>query len=138
MYFYQVSLSYADFIFEQLFNYLYSTTEKPKLRKISSFRSKDATKKLKPEVPAPVDKCKLTLPDGSEIELDILEGTAGPKMIDIRTLYAKSGMFTFDPGFTATGSCVSKITYIDGPKGELLHRGYKIEDLAENCTFIEV
>ena len=59
-------------------------------------------------------------------------------MIDIRTLYQKSGHFTFDPGFTATGSCVSAITYIDGPAGELRYRGYKIEDLAEKSTFIEV
>ena len=66
-----------------------------------------------------------------------MEGKAGPKMIDIRDLYQKTGMFTFDPGYTATGSCVSSITYIDGDKGELLYRGYKIQDLAENCTFIE-
>eukprot|EP00343_Euplotes_focardii_P012045 CAMPEP_0205831276 /NCGR_PEP_ID=MMETSP0206-20130828/43603_1 /ASSEMBLY_ACC=CAM_ASM_000279 /TAXON_ID=36767 /ORGANISM="Euplotes focardii, Strain TN1" /LENGTH=313 /DNA_ID=CAMNT_0053135761 /DNA_START=1 /DNA_END=942 /DNA_ORIENTATION=- len=58
-------------------------------------------------------------------------------MIDVRDLYQKSGMFTFDPGYTATGSCASAITYIDGGKGQLLYRGYKIEDLAANCTFIE-
>ena len=109
-----------------------TTYEKPKIKKALSYKSKDVKLQLKPEVPAPVDKCKLTLPDGTEIELDILEGSNGPKMIDVRSLYAKSGMFTFDPGFTATGSCVSKITYIDGPKGELLHRGYRIEDLSEN------
>ena len=58
-------------------------------------------------------------------------------MIDVRALHAKSGHFTFDPGFTATGSCVSGITYIDGPAGELRYRGYKIEDLSEKSTFTE-
>jgi len=95
------------------------------------------SKILAPIVPVSKEKCKLTLPDGTEVELDILEGTLGPKMIDVRDLFQKTGMFTFDPGFTASGSCVSQITYIDGGKGELLYRGYKIEDLAANCTFIE-
>jgi citrate synthase len=58
-------------------------------------------------------------------------------MIDIRNLYAHSGMFTFDPGYTATGSCVSQITYIDGDKGELWFRGYPIEDVANHCSFME-
>ena len=79
----------------------------------------------------------MVLEDGKEIELDVLEGTSGPKMIDIRQLSQKANMFTFDPGYTSTGSCASAITYIDGDKGELLHRGYRIQDLAENCTFIE-
>ncbi|CAI2365162.1 unnamed protein product [Moneuplotes crassus] len=94
-------------------------------------------KKLAPKAPESKEKCKLVLPDGTEVELSILEGTLGPKMLDIRDLYAKTGMFTFDPGYTASGSCVSAITYIDGGKGQLLYRGYKIEDLAANCTFIE-
>lgn len=59
-------------------------------------------------------------------------------MIDIRKLYQQCGHFTYDPGFTATGSCASTITYIDGAKGELRYRGYDIKDLAENSTFMEV
>lgn len=59
-------------------------------------------------------------------------------MLDIRSLYGQTGMFTFDPGYTATGSCASAITFIDGEKGELWYRGYPIQDLAENCTFLEV
>lgn len=105
---------------------------------ISATAVKERNMKLAPKVPEPTQKCKLTLPDGTEVELDILEGALGPKMIDVRDLYAKTGMFTFDPGYTASGSCVSAITYIDGDKGILLYRGYKIEDLAVNCTFIEV
>jgi len=118
---------------------------KPKSRRKSSESNtfigspavKSRIKKLAPQVPKPTEKCKLILPDGTEVELNILEGKAGPKMIDIRDLYQKTGMFTFDPGYTATGSCVSSITYIDGDKGELLYRGYKIQDLADHCTFIE-
>lgn len=75
---------------------------------------------------------------GNSYNLPIIEGTVGPKVIDIRKLYAESGCFTFDPGFTSTASCESDITYIDGDKGILLHRGYSIEDLAENCNFLEV
>ena len=71
-------------------------------------------------------------------ELPILDGTIGPSVIDIRKLYGDTGHFTYDPGFTATGSCESAITYIDGEKGELLHRGYAIEDLAKNSDFMEV
>ena len=80
---------------------------------------------------------KLLLPDGKSISLPILEGTVGPKVIDISSLYQQTGMFTYDPGFTSTGSCQSKITYIDGDQGILLHRGYKIEYLASNVTFLE-
>jgi len=93
--------------------------------------------KLAPVIPESKEKCKLTLPDGTEVELNILEGVLGPKMIDIRDLYQKTGLFTFDPGFTASGSCASAITFIDGNKGQLLYRGYSIKDLADNCTFIE-
>ncbi len=75
---------------------------------------------------------------GNEYELPVLSGTAGPRVIDIRRLYADADMFTFDPGFTSSGSCESQITYIDGDKGELLYRGYPIEDLAENSDFMEV
>ena len=68
----------------------------------------------------------------------VLSGTTGPDVVDIRKFYAETGMFTYDPGYTSTGSCESKITYIDGDKGVLLHRGYAIEDLAEKCNFEEV
>jgi citrate synthase len=75
---------------------------------------------------------------GKTYTLPVLPGTTGPEVIDFRKLYADSGYFTYDPGFTSTGSCESKITYIDGDEGVLLHRGYAIEDLAENCSFLEV
>ncbi|MDX2223210.1 MAG: citrate synthase [Rhodospirillaceae bacterium] len=67
-----------------------------------------------------------------------LSGSVGPDVVDIRKFYTDTGMFTYDPGFTSTGSCESAITYIDGDKGVLLHRGYPIEDLAEHCNFEEV
>jgi citrate synthase len=76
--------------------------------------------------------------NGRSIELPLVSGTLGPKVIDIRRLYAELDQFTFDPGFTATGSCESKITYIDGDKGELFYRGYPIEELAEHSDFMEV
>jgi citrate synthase len=75
---------------------------------------------------------------GRRTTLPILDGTAGPSVIDVRNLYAKAEYFTFDPGFTATGSCESRITFIDGDKGVLLHRGYAIEDLVEHCDYLEV
>ena len=75
---------------------------------------------------------------GKKVTLPLLSGSVGPKVIDIRKLYAETGYFTFDPGYTATGSCESAITYIDGDKGILLYRGYPIEQLAENSDFMEV
>lgn len=72
------------------------------------------------------------------MDLPILSGTVGPDVIDVRKLYASTGMFTYDPGFTSTASCESKITYIDGDEGVLLHRGYPIEQLAEKSNFMEV
>lgn len=82
-------------------------------------------------------KAQLTV-DGLDetLEFPIYEGTIGPDVIDVRSLVAK-GKFTYDPGFVSTASCESKITYIDGGKGVLLHRGYPIEDLAENSDFLE-
>ncbi len=71
-------------------------------------------------------------------DLPVLTPTLGPEVIDIRKLYAVSDMFTFDPGFTSTAACESAITYIDGDKGELLHRGYPIDQLAENSHYLEV
>ncbi len=84
-------------------------------------------------------KATLSFSDGSPpIELPIYGGTIGPEVIDIRSLYAKTGKFTYDPGFLSTGACNSTITYIDGDKGELLYRGYPIEQLATHCNFLEV
>ncbi|SDD63715.1 MULTISPECIES: citrate synthase [Kordiimonas] len=74
---------------------------------------------------------------GEDVDLPVMEGSVGPKVIDIRKLYAQTGMFTFDPGFTSTASCESKITYIDGEKGELQYRGYPIEQLAADSDFME-
>ena len=75
---------------------------------------------------------------GSDLDLPTMDGSVGPKVIDVRKLYAQTGMFTFDPGFTSTASCESKITFIDGEKGELLYRGYPIEQLAQNSDYMEV
>ena len=75
---------------------------------------------------------------GQSWELPIIGGSLGPSVVDIRRFYAETGMFTYDPGFTSTGSCDSGITYIDGEAGILLHRGYRIEDLAEHSDFMEV
>jgi len=74
---------------------------------------------------------------GQAVDLPIYKGTMGPDVIDIRKLYAQTGMFTYDPGFMSTASCESAITFIDGDKGELLYRGYPIEQLATNCDFLE-
>lgn len=88
---------------------------------------------------APKKILKLSDPDtGDSWDLPVISGTTGPDVIDIRKLYAQTGYFTYDPGFTSTGSCDSEVTYIDGDQGVLLHRGYSIEDLAEQCDFMEV
>ncbi|ATQ42853.1 citrate synthase [Caulobacter mirabilis] len=83
------------------------------------------------------DKAVLTIGDKS-FELPILKGSTGPDVVDVRKWYADSDTFTFDPGFTSTASCESKITYIDGDAGVLLHRGYPIDQLAEKSSFLEV
>jgi citrate synthase len=75
---------------------------------------------------------------GRSYELPLLPGSIGPKVIDIRSLYGETGHFTYDPGYTSTGSCESKITYIDGDVGVLLHRGYPIDQLAEHSDYLEV
>ncbi|HZQ62846.1 MAG TPA: citrate/2-methylcitrate synthase, partial [Casimicrobiaceae bacterium] len=81
----------------------------------------------------------LSFSDGSpSLTFPILEGTVGPEVVDIRALYGKTGRFTYDPGFMSTAACASEITYIDGDKGELLYRGYPIEELAVHCDFLEV
>jgi citrate synthase len=83
-------------------------------------------------------EAKLTTPNGDNYTLPTYSGAVGPDVIDIRSLYRDSGMFTFDPGFTSTASCESQITYIDGDLGTLLYRGYPIEQLAEQSNFLEV
>jgi citrate synthase len=80
---------------------------------------------------------KLTIGDQT-FEFPVLSGTVGPDVIDIRSLYAKTGLFTYDPGFTSTAATDSAITYIDGDKGELMYRGYPIEQLAESSHYLEV
>ncbi|HEY9552849.1 citrate synthase [Allosphingosinicella sp.] len=82
-------------------------------------------------------KASLTL-GGKSYDYDVLSGSVGPEVVDIRTLYGQTGAFTYDPGFTSTASCESAITYIDGDKGILLHRGYPIDQLAEHSSFMEV
>ncbi|MGF6230969.1 citrate synthase [Inquilinus ginsengisoli] len=94
-----------------------------------------------PDTKTPVAQKTVTLTDnstGKSVELPVIDGTMGPSVIDIRKLYAETGMFTYDPGFTSTGSCDSQITFIDGDEGILLHRGYAIDDLAEKSNFLEV
>jgi len=75
---------------------------------------------------------------GKQIECPVIQGTYGAPIIDTKSLYKELGMFTFDPGFATTASCRSSITYLDGDKGVLMHRGYPIEQLAEKSSFIEV
>ena len=84
------------------------------------------------------NKVALTDHAGRPVELPVLEGTLGPSVIDIRQLYRATGQFTYDPGYTSTASCTSRITFIDGEQGILLHRGYSIEDLATRSDFLEV
>ena len=84
------------------------------------------------------DAFRLTSPSGTEIELQVHSGSVGPDGIDVSKLYKELGVFTYDPGFMATGSCESDITFIDGEKGILLYRGYPVEQLAANSSFIEV
>ena len=92
-----------------------------------------------PETTSATKTATLTFNDsGKSVDLPIIEGSVGPEVIDVRRLYADTGYFTYDPGFTSTASCTSNLTYIDGEEGILMHRGYRIEDLAENCDFMEV
>ena len=86
---------------------------------------------------APTKSAKLSLNDQT-YDLPVLSPTLGPEVLDIRKLYAQADVFTFDPGFTSTAACESAITFIDGDKGELLHRGYPIEQLAAKSSYLEV
>lgn len=74
---------------------------------------------------------------GVTLDLQVMSGTIGPDVIDVRKLYAQTGKFTYDPGFTSTASCESAITYIDGEEGILMHRGYSIESLTEHGSYLE-
>jgi citrate synthase len=94
--------------------------------------NKDGTMKLAD------NKATLSFSNGSpSVDLPVYQGSIGPDVIDIRKLYAQTGMFTYDPGFLSTASCQSAITYIDGDKGELLYRGYPIEQLATHCDYLD-
>ncbi len=85
------------------------------------------------------NKATLSFSNGSpSVELPVYSGTIGPDVVDIRKLYAQTGMFTYDPGFLSTAATQSAITYIDGDKGELLYRGYPIEQLATKCDYLDV
>ena len=97
----------------------------------------DPTRK-KPIMKLADNKATLSFSNGSpSVDLPVYEGSVGPNVVDIRKLYAQTGMFTYDPGFMSTAACQSAITYIDGDKGELLYRGYPIEQLATNCDYLE-
>jgi citrate synthase len=86
----------------------------------------------------PSSTATISFSDGSpSAEFPVYKGTSGPDVVDIRKMYGQTGKFTFDPGFMSTAACESKITYIDGDKGELLYRGYPIEQIAEKCDFLE-
>ena len=84
------------------------------------------------------DVFRLTSPDGTATDLPVRNGTVGPDVIEIGKLYRDQGVFTYDPGFVSTGSCESDITYIDGEQGILMYRGYPVEQLAAQSSFIEV
>lgn len=90
---------------------------------------------------AKTEKPTMTLTDdqtGESWTLPVLEGTVGPKVVDVRKLYSQTGYFTFDPSYTSTASCKSRLTYIDGEEGVLMHRGYDIRELTEKSSFLEV
>ena len=91
----------------------------------------------KPGTPKPGATANVTV-GGMTVALPVRSGTIGPDVIDVASLYKETGSFTYDPGFTSTANCSSRITYIDGDKGELLYRGYPIDQLAENTNFLAV
>jgi citrate synthase len=96
---------------------------------------------VKDAAPAKADATKsatLTLGSNQQTMMPVRSGTIGPDVIDVGRLYRDTGCFTYDPGFTSTANCSSRITYIDGDKGVLLYRGYPIEQLAQKSNFLEV
>lgn len=102
----------------------------------SSTLTKPATKTAKPGQKSKSSTATLQV-DGKTFEFPVFSGTVGPDVIDVTTFYKDTGYFTFDPGYTSTASCQSGITYIDGDEGKLLYRGYPIDELAEDGTFLE-
>lgn len=90
-----------------------------------------------PVLPRSYETAVVETPDGKKHNIPVYKPVLGPKAMDGAALSKATGMFTYDPGFTSTASCVSGITYIDGDKGQLLYRGYSIDKLAENCSFLE-
>lgn len=90
-----------------------------------------------PKIPSPSGECKIII-DGKEYSFPVLKGTDGSKFLDLRTLYTQTNHLVFDPGFMATGLCCSSITLIDGEKGCLKYRGFLLEDLAVNCSYLEI
>jgi citrate synthase len=127
-----------------------SKTAKKRMAEKSKPASKSAKKPSKPQIKvkdsgikpaAPKAYTKVSVKDdrtGQNWDLPVLKGTVGPDVVDVRKLYTEHGLFTYDPGYGSTGSTQSAITYIDGDAGVLTHRGYRIEDLAANSSFIEV
>jgi citrate synthase len=105
--------------------------------KAQAFKAKDSG--IGPAAPKPYAAASVKdSRSGKSFELPILKGTVGPDVVDIRKLYTEQGLFTYDPGYGATGSTASAISYIDGEQGILMHRGYRIEDLAQHSDFMEV
>lgn len=92
---------------------------------------------ITPQLPKPIENCEIEMQDGSKHKIPLYQPVLGPKCMDGAELFKKTNMQTYDPGFTSTASCISAITYIDGEKGQLLYRGYSIDKLAENCSYIE-
>ena len=90
-----------------------------------------------PKLPRSSGNCVIETPDGEKHDIPLYKPVIGPEALDGTVLHKKLDMFTYDPGFTSTASCVSAITYIDGEKGQLLYRGYSIDKIAENCSFLE-
>ena len=105
--------------------------------KSKSAAKKSAAKKSAPALRRDAGVAKLTLPGGAVLDLPVYGGTLGPDVVDVTPL-KKVDMFTYDPGFIATASCSSRVTYIDGDAGRLLYRGYPIEELAERASFLQV
>ena len=107
-----------------------------KAKKVTAAKSKAKPAKASPAAAKKINSVTLTY-GGKTLELPVMHGSEGPSVIDVRKLYAETGMFTYDPGFTSTASCDSKITYIDGDAGILRHRGYSIDELAFKSDFME-
>lgn len=100
--------------------------------------TKEEKSTITPILPEKTGEVKVDFPDGKSINLDLYKSKDNINFIDTRSLYNKSGFFTFDPGFTCTASCLSQITSINSNSGDLFHRGIRIQDLASNCTYLEV